>query len=228
MMDKKIKLLLICGFVSSAFFMIQLLNTWSDNSSVGLKKKQEASVMRAQIPQPLNNRETKVPPSEDSKLELRKLSLQLKNLTAQVNDLKSIQQVAENDDNLKIDRLTELDEQEHQIQEFKENLEVHFLSESHDLSWASVTEAKLENAFEKYSESEHQLMTIECRSMTCKLQILHHNGENDLMILQNILAQEARENQVFYSTTDDAGELTTEVFFSREGYSLPSSMDPKS
>lgn len=96
-----------------------------------------------------------------------------------------------------------------------------FSNESYDGTWAPEARALIDGELRKFEGGE--LAGVECRASLCRAQVHHPNGTGQQAFVRNLIAPPRfwqGEIEALRQPLGANGEMTTTIFFAREGRAI--------
>lgn len=108
------------------------------------------------------------------------------------------------------------------IQIRTENYESNLASQEIDSIWREEAHEKIESMIENQLVADSSIVSVDCRSSLCKLDLAHANEAAVDNFLEEFPDHMAWNNESFIETEHQSdGSIRTMIYFSRDGSSLP-------
>jgi len=120
---------------------------------------------------------------------------------------------------------TPIEQEIREIEQTLSQLQQSFEQEEIDTEWASNFESDIVNKFDNNAAEGISLIDVQCRSSFCRIVVDDNQADGNLDLHMLIAEKMTKGVGFFHSTIDENGYKTTELYISRNGYSLPISQE---
>lgn len=109
------------------------------------------------------------------------------------------------------------------IQNRNESYQMDMANQEIDGAWREHAHGKVESMFDDESFSDSSIVSVDCRSTLCELDLSHENESAAENFMEEFPAHMAWNNESFIETKKQSdGSIRTKIYFSRDGQALPS------